>query len=119
MSNDGTSFKPWKVRKGVFKSTGVSDYDLPSRNTPSPIVEMPLSPPIVKTPSSPLQSPRITIVESPLSSFPSPSNHQPLTIVTTPLVNQPQIIHRTIREIPIERADEVRIVYVRVQDDRI
>ena len=99
MSNDGSSYKPWKVRKGVFKSTGTSEYSVPSRNTPSPIVEMPLSPPPIsnKSPSSPLSpmSPRVTIIENPLS----PPIIQ--TIVPT--------IHRTVREIPIERADEVSV----------
>lgn len=103
MSNDGSTFKPWKVRKGIFKSqVGTSDYDLPTRNTPSPIVEMPMSPLAVKTPTSPLStpmSPRVTIIENPLS--PSPPNS------TARIIIQP-IIHRTIREIPIERLDEVK-----------
>lgn len=95
MSNDGTSYKPWKVRKGVFKSTGTSDYALPPRDTPSPIIEMPMSPaPAPRTPCSPLSpsSPRVMIIESPLS---------------------PSMIQRNIsnvREIPIERFDEVRRV---------
>lgn len=107
MSNDGMSFKPWKVRKGIFKSTGTSDYALPARNTPSPIVEMPMSPPAVKTPTSPLlmpMSPRVTIVESPLSPPPPPQNSTP---ATASIIIQP-IIHRTVREIPIERVDEVK-----------
>lgn len=101
MSNDGSTFKPWKVRKGIFKSTGTSDYALPTRNTPSPIIEMPMSPPIIKTPTSPLSnpmSPRVTIIESPLS--PSPA--------TASASFQP-IIHRTVREIPIERVDEAKV----------
>lgn len=97
MSNDGSSYKPWKVRKGVFKSTGTSEYSVPPRNTPSPIVEMPLSPPPInnKSPSSPLSplSPRVTIIENPLS--------PPILQLNAPS------IHRTMREIPIERADEV------------
>jgi hypothetical protein len=107
MSSDGSTFKPWKVRKGIFKSTGTSDYALPTRNTPSPIVEMPMSPPAVKTPTSPLltpMSPRVTIIESPLSP-PPPQNSTPATASIT---FQP--IHRTVREIPIERLDEVKIV---------
>ena len=101
MSNDGTSYKPWKVRKGVFKSTGTSDYSVPPRNTPSPIIEMPLSPPPnanPKTPGSPLSplpSPRVKIVESPLS----------------PTVVIPTVVHRTVREIPIERVDEVSEIF--------
>lgn len=101
MSNDGTSFKPWKVRKGIFKSTGTSDYDLPTRDTPSPIVEMPLSPPPSKTTKSPLSpvSTHVTIIESPVTF--SPTNNSTL---------QP-ILHRTLREIiPIERNDEVRLI---------
>ncbi|XP_065358999.1 NAD(+) hydrolase sarm1 isoform X9 [Calliphora vicina] len=34
---------PWPVRKGIFRSSGQSDF-IPNRS-PSPIVEMPLSPP--------------------------------------------------------------------------
>ncbi|XP_061500604.1 uncharacterized protein LOC133390950 [Anopheles gambiae] len=43
---------PWPVRKGIFRSTGQSDF-VPNR-TPSPIVEFPLSPP---PPSQPGSSP--------------------------------------------------------------
>uniref|UniRef100_A0AAG5DCK7 ADP-ribosyl cyclase/cyclic ADP-ribose hydrolase n=1 Tax=Anopheles atroparvus TaxID=41427 RepID=A0AAG5DCK7_ANOAO len=92
---------PWPVRKGIFRSTGQSDF-VPTR-TPSPIVEFPLSPPppppnqqqgspspsplspgsksgspvgpgplrngiTLSVPPSPLGSPRVTIVESPLGS---------------------------------------------------
>lgn len=101
MSNDGTTFKPWKIRKGIFKSTGTSDYSLPTRNTPSPIVEMPMSPPpptptSIKTPTSP----RVTIIENPLSP----------PIATASATFQP-IIHRTVREIPIERCDEVNVEF--------
>lgn len=96
MSNDGTSYKPWKVRKGVFRaySTGNSENTDSTRNTPSPIIEMPLSPPPTtpKSPCSPT-SPRVTIVESPLS----PTNTQ----------NNLPIIHIKIREVPIERSEEV------------
>lgn len=99
MSNDGSSYKPWKVRKGIFKSTGTSEYTVPPRNTPSPIIEMPLSPPPLtpKSPNSPISpfSPRVTMTESPLS----PSIGQ---------TNVPSI-HRTVREIPIERNDEVSV----------
>ncbi|XP_017111800.1 NAD(+) hydrolase sarm1 isoform X5 [Drosophila elegans] len=41
---------PWPVRKGIFRSSGQSDFT-PTRS-PSPIVEMPLSPPPVATPSN-------------------------------------------------------------------
>lgn len=101
MSNDGTSYKPWKVRKGVFKSTGTSEYTVPPRNTPSPIIEMPMSPSPVKLPFSPLSplSPRVTITESPLS---PPILH-----------SNPSNLQRTVREIPIE-FDEVRVLILRL-----
>uniref|UniRef100_A0A182WMD7 ADP-ribosyl cyclase/cyclic ADP-ribose hydrolase n=1 Tax=Anopheles minimus TaxID=112268 RepID=A0A182WMD7_9DIPT len=86
---------PWPVRKGIFRSTGQSDF-VPTR-TPSPVVEFPLSPPppthpgsspsplgscsskstspvhshrngITLNVASPLNSPRVTVVESPLGS---------------------------------------------------
>uniref|UniRef100_A0A182RUZ9 ADP-ribosyl cyclase/cyclic ADP-ribose hydrolase n=1 Tax=Anopheles funestus TaxID=62324 RepID=A0A182RUZ9_ANOFN len=86
---------PWPVRKGIFRSTGQSDF-VPTR-TPSPVVEFPLSPPPPTQPgsvpsplgscsskstspvhshrngitlnvASPLNSPRVTVVESPLGS---------------------------------------------------
>lgn len=106
---------PWPVRKGIFRSTGQSDF-VPTR-TPSPIVEFPLSPPpqqgsvspsplspgsksgspvghaplrngiILSVPPSPLGSPRVTIVESPLGS--------PASV-------------RTTFEIPIESVPQVR-----------
>lgn len=101
MSNDGTSYKPWIVRKGVFKSTGTSDYSVPPRNTPSPIIEIPLSPPPVNhkasySPTSPL-SPRVVITENPLS--------PPIIQSSVPT------LHRTVREIPIERVDEVSVEF--------
>lgn len=99
MSNDGTNYRPWKVRKGIFKSTGTSDYSVPPRNTPSPIIEMPLSPVATSTPCSPLSpmSPRVIIAESPLSP----------PIVTSPPIST---IHINIREIPIKRDDEVSVL---------
>ena len=76
---------PWPVRKGIFRSTGQSDF-VPTR-TPSPIVEFPLSPPPPQTPtagspthhkngitlsvSSPTSSPRVTLVDSPLATTPT------------------------------------------------
>ncbi|XP_053953709.1 NAD(+) hydrolase sarm1 isoform X9 [Anastrepha ludens] len=38
---------PWSIRKGIFRSSGQSDF-VPARS-PSPIVEMPLSPPPINT----------------------------------------------------------------------
>ncbi|XP_016974728.1 NAD(+) hydrolase sarm1 isoform X6 [Drosophila rhopaloa] len=60
---------PWPVRKGIFRSSGQSDFT-PTRS-PSPIVEMPLSPPPVATP------PNRFGVTSPLSPPP-----QPIQVVT-------------------------------------
>lgn len=107
MSNDGTSFKPWKIRKGVFKSTGTSDYSVPPRKSPSPIIEMPLSPPPLvgfKSPTSPL-SPRVTIMESPLSPHIIHS-HGPS-------------IHLTVREIPIECEVSVKVFLSRKNKKRL
>lgn len=87
-SNNGNS-APWPVRKGIFRSTGQSDF-VPTR-TPSPIVEMPLSPMSIKA-TSPLHTRSLSIHESPLSP-------PPLTVTNPP---------RLIREIPIEKLDEVR-----------
>lgn len=55
---------PWPVRKGIFRSTGHSDF-IPTRS-PSPIVEMPNTPQPGKVSSNPL-SPKVSVVESPLS----------------------------------------------------
>lgn len=103
---------PWPVRKGIFRSTGQSDF-VPTR-TPSPIVEFPLSPPPPQTPTSsatpppqhkngivlnvtsPRTSPRVTIVESPPP--PSGGNGGGGTTRCSP----PQQV-RTTFEIPIER----------------
>lgn len=75
MSNDGSNYKPWKVRKGVFKSSGTSEYTLPLRNTPSPIIEMPLSPPPVNikilNSSSTAQCPQSAAQESCVTSSPT------------------------------------------------
>lgn len=88
MSNDGTSYKPWKVRKGIFKSTGTSDYALPTRRTPSPKIETPISSALNHTTLTP-SSPRVMVIESP----------HPPSIIQKNIPN--------IREIPIERFDEV------------
>lgn len=102
---------PWPVRKGIFRSTGQSDF-VPTR-TPSPIVEFPLSPPPPQTPTSsvtpppqhkngivlnvtsPRTSPRVTIVESP----PPPGGGSG---GGTTRASPPQQV-RTTFEIPIER----------------
>ena len=93
----GNNFIPWKpiVRKGVFKSTGTSDYDMTRTNrTPSPIVELPMSPQVMSNRNQNPLSPRLTIVDCPLSPPPLP----------------PIIILRNFHEIPVERLDEVRSV---------
>lgn len=92
---NGNNFTPWKpiVRKGVFKSTGTSDYDMIRTNrTPSPIVEMPMSPQVTANRNQNPLSPRLTIVDCPLS----------------PPILPPIILVRNIHEIPIERVEEVR-----------
>ncbi|XP_070141697.1 NAD(+) hydrolase sarm1 isoform X5 [Drosophila kikkawai] len=61
---------PWPVRKGIYRSSGQSDFT-PTRS-PSPIVEMPLSPPPVAT-----TSPNRFGINSPLSPPP-----QPIQVVT-------------------------------------
>lgn len=76
---------PWPVRKGIFRSSGQSDY-VPQR-TPSPIVEMPNTPQPGKHSANPM-SPRVSIVEHPFSPPQSPITMQP--------------INKSIREIPIE-----------------
>lgn len=87
---------PWPVRKGIFRSTGQSDF-VPTR-TPSPIVEFPLSPPPPQTPtaSSPTQHKNgITLSVS------SPTTSPRVTLVETPLASPVNV--RTTFEIPIER----------------
>lgn len=66
-SNSNNIKAPWPVRKGIFRSSGQSDF-VPQR-TPSPIVEMPNTPVSQQTNSNPL-SPLcvVGIVENPLSS---------------------------------------------------
>lgn len=65
---------PWPVRKGIFRSTGQSDF-IPQRS-PSPIVEMPATP-VQQTQSNPLSplSPRcISVLEAGCMSPPPPSS---------------------------------------------
>jgi hypothetical protein len=90
MSNDGSKFRPWKIQKGVFKSTGVSDYASP-RDTPSPIVEFPVSPTSIYGPSSCPSSPPIVVLDA---------DKNPL--FTSNNTDLPKI-HFTIRNIPIEK----------------
>lgn len=83
---------PWPVRKGIFRSTGQSDF-VPTR-TPSPVVEMPMTPQPRKNSSNPL-SPIVTIVESPLSPPPPPPTQTPTTATGTPTNS------KTFRDVPI------------------
>jgi len=116
---------PWTVRKGIFRSTGQSDF-IPTR-TPSPIVELPMSPQnnYNSNPISPL-SPRCTFIECPLSP-PTSTTSDPSTpqIPQTPFIIQqqssfqshqhhhphqssPLITTSIVREIPIvQEVDEV------------
>lgn len=111
MSNNNKA--PWPVRKGIFRSTGQSDF-VPQR-TPSPIVELPntpMSPPI----SNPMSPQSVPIVESPFSppimitSDPPPPSSSPTQApLKTKLKSRRLLtpINVTIREIPIEVQQEV------------
>lgn len=75
---------PWPVRKGIFRSTGQSDF-VPTR-TPSPIVEMPMSPSPKKTLNNPLNL-SVTIPETtttPLSPPPPPTPTQQIQSKSQP-----------------------------------
>lgn len=111
MSNNNKA--PWPVRKGIFRSTGQSDF-VPQR-TPSPIVELPNTPmsPPISNPMSPLSVP---IVESPFSppiviesDTPPPSPSPMQAPLKTKLKSRRLLtpINVTIREIPIEVQQEV------------
>lgn len=106
---------PWPVRKGIFRSSGQSDF-VPQR-TPSPVVEMPNTPtPQPGRTSNPL-SPLISIVESPLSPPQSPSPMTPSTPLspssplspTSPMspMSPTSSVNKSIRQIPIEVQHEV------------
>lgn len=122
-SNENNNKAPWPVRKGIFRSSGQSDF-VPQR-TPSPIVEMPNTPAaVLPTNSNPL-SPLcvVGISENPLSP-PPPIQHQPPPQNFTPNSTQTKLapkvatskskaklkltpINVSIREIPIEVQQEV------------
>lgn len=89
---------PWPVRKGIFRSSGQSDFIPTTRTrTPSPIVEMPLSPPpLTSQPQSPT-SPRVTIIETPQT----PTTPRQTHSYSPPLPNG-KAFRRNIRDIPIE-----------------
>lgn len=77
MDPNSPASAPWPVRKGIFRSTGQSDY-IPQR-TPSPIVEMPATPiqPNHSNPMSPLSPRCVTVLDARCMSPPpqSPSLH--------------------------------------------
>lgn len=121
---------PWPVRKGIFRSTGQSDF-IPQRS-PSPIVEMPATPIQPNHPNNPMipLSPRcITVLDAKCMSPPpqSPSLHYTHTNrmspvkSTPPLINEPPKsklksrmltpINVSIREIPIEVQQEVSFLF--------
>lgn len=93
MSNDGSNYLPWQIRKGIFNSTGLSDYSTNHRDTSSPIVEFPASPtsslngPFSPTAFAP-NSPPVIDAENP-------------TLITSP--NELPKIHFHIRNIPITK----------------
>lgn len=115
---------PWPVRKGIFRSSGQSDF-VPQR-TPSPVVEMPNTPtPQPGKTSNPL-SPLINIVESPFSPPQSPCSTTPMsptspTTPSTPMsptsptspmsptspLSPTSSVNKSIRYLPIEVQHEV------------
>lgn len=114
---------PWPVRKGIFRSSGQSDFSPPARS-PSPIVEMPMSPPPVGSPGvgknpsgpplSPLSptSPRVTIVESPFSPPPQQQPTAPDFPKHSKSLSPPPRVNRGVRDIPIEVEREVAKIIV-------
>lgn len=116
---------PWPVRKGIFRSSGQSDF-VPQR-TPSPVVEMPPTPQSGRT-SNPL-SPLIGTNDITLSPPLSPCTVTPLSPTTPMSPTNPSIplsptspstpstpmsptssINRSIRQIPIEVEHEVKTI---------
>lgn len=79
---------PWPVRKGVYRSTGQSDFVQsaapPSVRSPSPVIEIP------ETPAPSEASHYSTPVSSPIFNF-EKAKSPPLVVLRT-----------AIREIPIE-----------------
>lgn len=98
MSNDGSNYLPWKISKGVFKSTGVSDYSINQRDTPSPnpIIEFPVSP------TSTLNGPFSPTAFDPNSPPVMVDGENP-TLIKSPNQNELPKIHFHIRNIPIEK----------------
>lgn len=89
---------PWPVRKGVFRSTGHSEYVPTSSGgvrSPSPVVEIP------DTPSSDIGSSRINIpINSPVFSFETTTPHSSANSAILTIGN-------VVREIPIERYEVI------------
>lgn len=118
---------PWPVRKGIYRSTGQSDF-IPQR-TPSPIVEMPATPiqQNYHNPMSPLSPRCVTVMDAKCMSPPppqSPSLHYAHVNRMSPVKSPPPVINEpspksklksrmltpinvSIREIPIEVQQEV------------
>lgn len=93
---------PWPVRKGIFRSTGHSEY-LP--HSPSPVVEIP------ETPQSDVSS-RVNVpINSPVFTFETSASGSRSTTPTTPLSSANAIltIGNVVREIPIERYEVMEV----------
>lgn len=97
---------PWPVRKGIFRSTGHSEY-VPNNtvHSPSPVVEIP------ETPQSDTNSSRINIpINSPVFTFETTSTATGTNTPTSPLSSANAIltIGNVVREIPIERYEVIK-----------
>lgn len=95
---------PWPVRKGIFRSTGHSEYVPNTVHSPSPVVEIP------ETPQSDKSSSRINIpINSPVFTFETSG-----TTPTTPLSSANAIltIGNVVREIPIERYEVIKSLVI-------
>lgn len=94
---------PWPVRKGIFRSTGHSEYvPRDSVHSPSPVVEVP------ETPQADVSSNRMNIpINSPVFTFETTATTGGGggTTPVTPLSSANAIltIGNVVREIPIER----------------
>lgn len=106
---------PWPVRKGIFRSSGQSDF-VPQR-TPSPVVELPNTPtPQPGRTTNPL-SPLFSIVDNPLSPPLSPTSVAPSTPLSPLSRSNPlspksptspiSLVDMSVRQIPIEVEHEV------------
>lgn len=93
---------PWPVRKGIFRSTGHSEY-VPNNNvlhSPSPVVEVP------ETPQSESNSNRINMpINSPVFTFETGTSTTPISPLSSS--NAILTIGNVVREIPIERYEVI------------